>query len=463
MVVHSPLAFPACSLCHGRSGNWSAACCYPPDAISRLVFALACCLQVPQAVRQSRGAGPPSSRPQARAGHVSRGLCRGWVGCASHAHRWLLQLQTGHLGLRPAASGWIQPSPGGKSKPSLSAAIPRRLPSLDSGFSRQLFADWAEEPRNAIIFVTRAEEGTLAEQVQQLGAAQQAQQAEAPTIRMLRSHRVPLEGEELEAHLAQQAEQAEQAAQQVQQQAAAEGQGPQAMQVDGGPEAAAAAAVAAADGSGPLSPRASAVPRVNSLAIGHLKSFRGSVSGPGSPTALRGEVVGPDGMPVHEFQEAATTAQCLVEGFEVPQVRSIKVVIMMCCRVRPARWFPVRTPGGRGITGCLCVASRIRACSPPHQTMLQGAARPMFPFEDAWEHVAHDEYGASLDYADFDPAEATGEPVWRRCWPLCRSCATAWALSLQSRGGAYVCESLSEQSTSGPVLDHVCLRRLQGV
>ena len=33
----------------------------------------------------------------------------------------------------------------------------------------------------------------------------------------------------------------------------------------------------------------------------------------------------------------------------------------------------------------------------------------MFPFEDAWEHVAHDEYGASLDYTDFDPAEATGE------------------------------------------------------
>ena len=96
------------------------------------------------------------------------------------------------------------------------------------------------------------------------------------------------------------------------------------MQVDGGPEAVAAAAVAAADGSaGPLSPRASAVPRVNSLAIGHLKSFRGSLSGPGSPTALRGEVVGPDGMPVQEFQEAASTAQCLVEGFEVPKVSSV--------------------------------------------------------------------------------------------------------------------------------------------
>ena len=43
---------------------------------------------------------------------------------------------------------------------------------------------------------------------------------------------------------------------------------------------------------------------------------------------------------------------------------------------------------------------------------MQGAARPMFPFEDAWEHVAHDEYGASLDYTDFDPTEATGELVF---------------------------------------------------
>ncbi len=183
--------------------------------------------------------------------------------------------------------------------------------------------------------MTRAEEGTLAEQVQQLGAAQQAQQAqqaEPPTIRMLRSHRVPLEGEELEEHLAQQTQQAEQAAEQAQQEAearqqaaAAEAHGPQAMQVDGGPEAAATAAMAAADGSGPLSPRAAAVPRVNSLAIGHLKSFRASLAGPGSPTALRGEVVGPDGLPVQEFQEAATTAQCLVEGFEAPKVKKVHV------------------------------------------------------------------------------------------------------------------------------------------
>ena len=210
---------------------------------------------------------------------------------------------------------------------------PRRLPSLEAGFSRQLFADWAEEPRNAVIFVTRAEEGTLAEQVQQLGqqAAQQAaqqgqqgQQAEAPTIRMLRSHRVPLEGEELEAHLAQQAQQAEAAAEAAARQAAAaaQSQGPDAMQVDDGPGSAAAAAVAAADG-GTLSPRASAaVPRVNSLAIGHLKSFRPS-GGPAAfaGTPLQGEVVGPDGLPVQELQEAATTAQCLVEGFEVPKAR----------------------------------------------------------------------------------------------------------------------------------------------
>ena len=39
---------------------------------------------------------------------------------------------------------------------------------------------------------------------------------------------------------------------------------------------------------------------------------------------------------------------------------------------------------------------------------LQGAAQPVFPCEDEWEHVAWDEYGASLDYADFEPGETTG-------------------------------------------------------
>ena len=73
--------------------------------------------------------------------------------------------------------------------------------------------------------------------------------------------------------------------------------------------------------------------------------------------------------------------------------------------------LPSSLPGGRVLSAqsppcCPC-------SHPPIVVLLQGAARPLFPFEDAWEHVAHDEYGASLDFADFDPAEATGG--WVRC------------------------------------------------
>lgn len=283
------------------------------------------------------------------------------------------------------------------------------MPSLEAGYSRNLFADWAEDPRNAIIFVMSAAEGTLGERVQQLAGSggsggsggggvaagqaklpqgrqqrgEQQQQAgraqglpagaplpgvraqrqqqgqqqvqqpqqqhdgpEPPRVQMVRYRRVPLEGKELEAHLAAQAKAAAEAA------AAAAARD---MEV----EAAAAAAVAAADAQGSssrpgsprsggmLSPRASgAVPRVNSRAIGHLKSSGGVV-----------EVVGADGVPVEELREEAVAAPaCLVEGFEVPR----------------------------------------------------GAAAPMFPFEDEWEHVAYDEYGASLDYADYDAPEARG-------------------------------------------------------
>jgi hypothetical protein len=38
----------------------------------------------------------------------------------------------------------------------------------------------------------------------------------------------------------------------------------------------------------------------------------------------------------------------------------------------------------------------------------------MFPFEDEWEHVSHDEYGAGLDLADFNAAESTGKQVLSR-------------------------------------------------
>lgn len=74
---------------------------------------------------------------------------------------------------------------------------------------------------------------------------------------------------------------------------------------------------------------------------------------------------------------------------------------MLRPRVRPDR-TPLKTAGLHLYTHSL----------PRPVPSMQGAARPMFPFEDAWEHVAHDEYGSSLDYADFDPAEAIGKAAW---------------------------------------------------
>ena len=226
---------------------------------------------------------------------------------------------------------------------------------------RNLFADWAEDPRNAVVFVTAAEEGTLGARVQALASGTQQPGQPPPTVTMLRAHRVPLEGQELEEHLAAQAAAAEAtAAAQAAETAAAAAQ--QAV--------AAAEAAAAADG-GLLSPRASrAVPRVNSVAIGHLRSGRGSGGAPG-------EVVAADGQPVEEQREAAATAACLVEGFEVPKVgrglgccsapsclhsapvlcsREVPQLSVIrksccgplfcsCCRALPLPCFPLRTSG----------------------------------------------------------------------------------------------------------------------
>lgn len=192
------------------------------------------------------------------------------------------------------------------------------LPSLDAGFSRQLFIDWAGNPRNAVVFVAAAEEGTLAEHVQQLAAAaqQQAQQQAqgAPTMQLVRSRRVPLEGQELEDHLA--AQQAEQEAAAAAAAAAQAAEERRQMAVDA---AAAAAAKADGGGGGLMSPRASgSVPRANSLAIGHLHSRRGAA-------AVVGQVLAPDGQPVEQLRGPSSTAAeaCLVEGFEVPRVSEV--------------------------------------------------------------------------------------------------------------------------------------------
>ncbi|MEW5308500.1 MAG: hypothetical protein WDW38_000455 [Sanguina aurantia] len=70
-------------------------------------------------------------------------------------------------------------------------------PSCDLGHSRTLLADWATSHNNTIVFVERAQEGTVAH------ALQSHVEGGAALVLSLRlSSRVPLEGDELEAHLA---------------------------------------------------------------------------------------------------------------------------------------------------------------------------------------------------------------------------------------------------------------------
>ncbi|GAB4814627.1 hypothetical protein N2152v2_001673 [Parachlorella kessleri] len=107
-------------------------------------------------------------------------------------------------------------------------------------------------------------------------------------------------------------------------------------------------AVVAADASQPGSPlaggspRAATVTRAHSGTIARLRRQPGSVAGelavPGTATA------------VGTAAAAAGSTACLIEGFEVPQ----------------------------------------------------GAAGPMFPFENQWADLEYDEYGAAVDPAEFD-------------------------------------------------------------
>ncbi|KAK9816483.1 hypothetical protein WJX72_000827 [[Myrmecia] bisecta] len=68
------------------------------------------------------------------------------------------------------------------------------MPSLETGASKQLFADWAADPRNVILFTGRPEEGTIAAQLQAHRPGQGGL-----VIHTTLSRRVVLEGEELAA------------------------------------------------------------------------------------------------------------------------------------------------------------------------------------------------------------------------------------------------------------------------
>lgn len=117
-------------------------------------------------------------------------------------------------------------------------------PTLEAGFSRQLFVEWAGDPRNAILLVLPPEDGTLAATMAQQagsGGGGQAQQlggqqlGEVPSVKVTLSRRVPLEGEELQEYLEQQRQQLEAQEGAEEQQAGAGG-----MEVEGAGEVAGA-------------------------------------------------------------------------------------------------------------------------------------------------------------------------------------------------------------------------------
>lgn len=78
--------------------------------------------------------------------------------------------------------------------PSVPAVVLATVPGLETGLSRELFARWAPEAKNAIIFTETAQPGTLAARVQ-------GHRGSDPLhLELSLSKTVPLEGEELAAH-----------------------------------------------------------------------------------------------------------------------------------------------------------------------------------------------------------------------------------------------------------------------
>ena len=68
------------------------------------------------------------------------------------------------------------------------------MPDLDSGFSRQLFLDWASDKKNTVIITRRPTNGTISHFLYE---KTQGNFEDQNTIDIVRSERVPLEGQEL--------------------------------------------------------------------------------------------------------------------------------------------------------------------------------------------------------------------------------------------------------------------------
>ncbi|GAX79657.1 hypothetical protein CEUSTIGMA_g7098.t1 [Chlamydomonas eustigma] len=71
-------------------------------------------------------------------------------------------------------------------------------PNLDTGFSRNLFLQWASDEKNTICFVERPEEGSLSDQI-----LKHVPGPEPLVLRVERVDRVPLQGQELDEYMIQ--------------------------------------------------------------------------------------------------------------------------------------------------------------------------------------------------------------------------------------------------------------------
>jgi cleavage and polyadenylation specificity factor subunit 2 len=234
--------------------------------------------------------------------------------------------------------------------------------SLSAGPARQLMVDWAQDPRNLVVVALEPAPGSLGAAM--LAAAQErdrtaagaggggahvaSQQVHYPLLQVALSKRVPLKGEELERYLEEQTRKQEEEVAAAEEAAAAamlqDGDGDYYMlggSTGGGVSGGSPRSVASAKSN------ASHATRANVASIGHAAQDAAGFGGGLGLQDGRGDSEIMD-LSFNDLDEGAI--HCFVEGFEP----------------------------------------------------LEGAVTTMFPAEDEWEAVTYDEYGATINFDDFE-------------------------------------------------------------
>jgi cleavage and polyadenylation specificity factor subunit 2 len=228
--------------------------------------------------------------------------------------------------------------------------------SLNAGPARQLMVDWAQDPRNLVVVALEPAPGSLGATMlaaaqerdkNSVGGAQAQQQAHYPLLQVTLSKRVPLKGEELEKYLEEQTRKQEEEA------AAAEAAAAEAMLRDGDGDYYMGGGGGGVSGGSPRSvasgkSNASHATRANVASIGHAARDAAGFGGGSIHSQDGGAERDMDLSLNDDLEEGAV--HCFVEGFEP----------------------------------------------------LEGAATTMFPDEDEWEAVTFDEYGAMINFNDFE-------------------------------------------------------------